>query len=1140
MMRTSLLLTFFLFCISGITFAQNLKKPSSYEITQLPAWAQLMYSENPSVFEVDAMYRSYFADHEFVKTYHTQYYKRWRRAALPYLNETGFIIKPSDETQAQIDRTYLRKQQQQQKTSNWSVVGPITNFQEGLTQGSGQTNVYSFDQCLNSPNVCYCGTEPGEVYKSMDAGANWTCVSMALDFGSGVTAVEVDYSNPNIVFAGGNKGIFRSIDGGTTWFNVLPNSNFGVNELFIHPSNANLIFAATDKGLFKSIDGGTNWTQPYSDACYDIKANTGNSSILYLVKHNGSTLNCEFLKSTDSGQTWVVQSSGWYTSTDPARNDGGARIAVTPADPNRVYAYLIGESKPDDLGYIGVYRSDDGGSSWTLPNTPVGGPYTTTHVNLAIGTSTWLYHQGFYNCALMASPIDPNLIFVGGLNVYKSTDGGATFTSVSGYVGGPLSMHVDNQDFRVIGNETWITTDGGIYHSNDFFTTEPEFRMSGVHGSDYWGFGSGWNEDVLVGGLYHNGNLAYHENYGSGNFLELGGGEAATGYVNPGRNRLTYFSDIGGRRIPYNLSDPIAGAPFGNAPNESYYAAESSEMEFHPNCYSIAYIGKDNKLYKTTDAGASFNVLFSFGNTVNDQVKYIEVSSSNPNVIYLNQQPASGNTGKLWKTTDGGQNWSLVSIPSGNSRRMLLSINPLNENELWIAYPSGANGNKVFKTTNGGQTWDNWTNSILNNESVQSISHIAGTDGGLYVATNKAVYYRNNSSAFTLDNAGLPTFISGNILKPFYRDAKIRLASYGKGIFESGLTESPTLPICRITVDKLNQIAVCAVDSFYFEDHSFLNHSNATWNWTFPTGTPSSSTHRNPSVLFSTAGDHLALLQITDAAGHTDTDSVTVNVSFFQLQTGINEDFQSTFLPNGWSMNNQDGGGTWSLSTSTGGFGNSTQTALFDNYNIDSQHSFDDLVMPLDASVLNIQPYLHFDVAYARWGSGYSDSLAVMVSTDCGVSYQQVYLKGGTTLATSPDNQSFFVPTIDQWRTDSVDLSAYLGQTNLQVAFRNIGAFGNSLYIDNVNLGSLAGLNTTKLPSITMYPNPIQTGSCLTIHGEGIKRVNLISPDGKSIKTEKKFQGSPFEIPENLTSGTYILQVETENQLLNRPLIIIR
>jgi photosystem II stability/assembly factor-like uncharacterized protein len=1139
MMRTSLLLTFFIFCVSGISLSQNLKKPSSHEIDQLPEWAQLMYGENPSVFKVDELYRSYFQEHDFIKTYHTQYYKRWRRAALPFLNEAGYIQKPSVEEQLQVDNAYLGKQTQQ-KSSNWSAVGPITNFQEGLTQGSGQTNVYSFDQCLNVPNVCYCGTEPGEVYKSNDGGANWTCVSLALDFGSGVTAVEVDNTNPNIVFAGGNKGIFRSNDGGNTWINVLPNSNFGVNEILINPGNSNLVFATTDKGLFKSTDGGLNWTQPYSDACYDIKANTANSTILYLVKHNASTLNCEFLKSTDAGQNWLVQTSGWYNSTDPARNDGGARIAVTPADPNRVYAYLIGESKPNDLGYIGVYRSNDGGNTWTLPNGPVGGPYTTSHVNLAIGTSTWLYHQGFYNCALMASPVDPNVIFVGGLNVYKSTDGGATFTSVSGYVGGPLSMHVDNQDFRVIGNETWITTDGGIYHSNDFFASEPEFRMSGVRGADYWGFGSGWNEDVLVGGLYHNGNLAYHENYGSGNFLELGGGEAPTGYVNPGRNRLTYFSDIGGRRIPFNLNDPIAGAPFGNAPNESYYAAESSEMEFHPNCYSIAYIGRENTIFKTTDAGASFNALYTFGNSVNDQVKYIEVSSSNPNVIYLNQQPASGNTGKLWKTTDGGQNWTLLTIPGGNSRRMLLSINPLNENELWIAYASGANGNKVFKTSNGGQSWDNWTNSILNNESVQTIAHIAGTDGGLYVATNKSVYYRNNSSAFMLDNAGLPTFMNGNILKPFYRDAKIRLASYGKGIFESALTEIPSLPICRINVDKLSVVAVCAVDSFYFEDHSFLNHTNATWNWSFPTGTPSSSTQRNPSVLFPTAGDHLAILQITDAAGHTDTDSLTVNVSFFQLQTGINEDFQSNFLPNGWSINNQDGGGTWSLSTSTGGFGNSTKSAVFNNYDIDSQQSFDDLVMPLDASVLDIQPYVYFDVAYARWGSGYSDTLAVMISTDCGASFQQVYLKGGTDLATSPDNQSSFIPTAQQWRTDSVDLSAYLGQTNLQVAFRNKGGWGNNIYIDNINLGSMASLNESLEQSISVYPNPIQGGTCLNIEGDGIKKIQLISPDGKSIKTDRNFEGSIFEIPENVSSGTYILQIESEKQLLNKPLIIIR
>jgi hypothetical protein len=252
--------------------------------------------------------------------------------------------------------------------------------------------------------------------------------------------------------------------------------------------------------------------------------------------------------------------------------------------------------------------------------------------------------------------------------------------------------------------------------------------------------------------------------------------------------------------IPAQLTDPIFGAPFGSAPNESYYAAESSEFEFHPNCYNIGYLGRDNAIWKTTDGGASFNLLYTFGTSVNDQVKYIEQGSNHPNILYLNQQPASGNVGKLWKSIDGGISWTSLTLPTGNSRRMLLALNPLNSDELYIAYPDGSNGSKVFKTTNGGTSWTNHSNAALNNESIQSLVYIAGTDGGLYAATNKAVYYRNNVSNWVIDNAGLPNFTNGNILRPFYRDNKIRLASYGKGIWESNLNQiSAVISVLRST-----------------------------------------------------------------------------------------------------------------------------------------------------------------------------------------------------------------------------------------------------------------------------------------------------------------------------------------------------
>jgi photosystem II stability/assembly factor-like uncharacterized protein len=1130
--------TFFtaLLLFSTAAFAQQMQKPSTTAIAELPQWAQLMYSENPNVYQVSQAYQDYYRTHTFEKNYHTQYYKRWMRQNQYLIDELGFINTPTQVQLQNEDALYFKKQNTL-KTSNWSIVGPITTYQEGLAQGSGQTNVYSFDQCAAQTNVCYCGTEPGEVYKSTNGGLNWTLISKTIDFGSGVTALEVHPLDPNIVIAGGDKGLFLSDDGGLTWTNTLPSTGLNVNEIYILPSNPNLILAATDKGLYRSTDAAQNWTQLYTQKSYDIKQKPGSSQTLYMLKNNPSLIRCEFFVSTDAGLTWTLQDAGWYNSTDPARIDGGGRLAVSPADPEIVYAYLIGNSKPNDYGYIGVYRSNNSGQSWGLPNGQVGGPYSTAHPNLAMGTPTWNYHQGFYNCALVANPNNANELLIGGLNLYRSSDGAGSFAAVSGYIGGPLSLHVDNQDFRVIGNHTWVTTDGGIYHSTDFMTTQPDFYMSGVHGSDYWGFDNGWNEDVLVGGLYHNGNLAYHENYGVGNFLELGGGEAPTGYVNPGDNKLTYYSDVDGKRIPATLDGAIQNASFGINPNESYWAAESTELVFHPNCYSIAYTGKDHQLYRTSDKGASFELVQTFGSNANARINYIEIASDNPQIIYLNQKAASGGIGKLWKTTDGGLTWTQLTIPSGNSSRMLLALNPANAQELWLAYPSGANGFKVYKTMNGGGSWTNLTNSLLNNESVQALGHIAGTDGGIYVATNKAVYYRNNQTDFTLENNGLPLFTNGNILKPFYRDQKIRMATYGKGIYESNLVENPSEVIARITADKLSQTAVCAIDSFYFDDYSFLSHQGANWQWTFPTGSPSSSTLRNPAVYFQSPGQHLAILQVTDGTGQTDTDSLYVTLSMFNFQPGIQEDFQQEFLPQGWSVVDHNGNGTWGLSTSAGGFGNSSQATFFNNYDIDAQGSYDDLIMPIETGYLSQQPYLYFDVAYARWGSGYSDSLQVVVSSDCFATEDVLYFKGGEILATSPDNQAFFIPTNAQWRKDSVDLSAYANSGNLQIAFRNIGDWGNCLYLDNINLGSLANTTEIQAAKRMIYPNPACPGSSIHVSGAEATFARLLDMKGKEVLQFE--MNAPIALPQEIRSGTYLLQIHSEQLITNHSLIII-
>ena len=181
----------------------------------------------------------------------------------------------------------------------------------------------------------------------------------------------------------------------------------------------------------------------------------------------------------------------------------------------------------------------------------------------------------------MVNPQNADEILVGGLNLWRSVDGAQSFTSVAGYVGGPLNMHVDMQDFRATAQGTWITNDGGIYFSTDFFSFDNQVRMKGVHGTEWWGFDSGWNEDVFIGGAYHNGNISWYQNYPSGNFLQLGGAEPASGYVNRGLNRKVVSSELAGKILPLSIGQTIFGFSVSLYPNESYYSAESKIGRAH-------------------------------------------------------------------------------------------------------------------------------------------------------------------------------------------------------------------------------------------------------------------------------------------------------------------------------------------------------------------------------------------------------------------------------------------------------------------------------------------------------------------------------------------------------------------------------
>ncbi|MBC8047121.1 MAG: T9SS type A sorting domain-containing protein, partial [Fimbriimonadaceae bacterium] len=735
-------------------------------------------------------------------------------------------------------------------------------------------------------------------------------------------------------------------------------------------------------------------------------------------------------------------------------------------------------------------------------------------------------------------------ILIGGLNLWKSDDGGYTFTPLGGYISSTLDMHPDMQDFRSTETGYWITSDGGVNFSTDFFVSDNQRKSAGIHGADYWGFGQGWNEDVTVGGLYHNGNIAHYENYGEGNYLQLGGAEPPSGYINPGNNRKVYTSDLGSAIIPSEIGEQIIYGGVGLFPNESYWSAYSSEMEFHPANYNIVYLGNENKLWKSTDGATSFNVVYEFGINPNAEVGYFEIARSNYDVIYFSQRPVSGSIGKLWKTTDGGTTFSELTIPSatGYRDRILLALNPENENDIYLAYPGASDGNKIFHSDDGGMSWDNISSSILNGEEVRSIFYVGGTDGGIYACTNYAVYYRNNSTDWFAFNDGLPFFANTDISKPFYRDGKIRLATYGKGIWQSDLYEYPEHPVAQPMVDKFNTF--CAADTFYFEDHSILMHAGATWSWTFEDGTPSASTIRNPKVIFDGTGEHAVTLTVTDINGNTSTRSLIISVDEID-QTEIAETFEEIFPPAYWTTTGINAGtGIWNKTTDAGGYDESTSSAMANNYWYDLQGAYGDLRAFINLSEIT-SPELFYDVAYAQYDNYYSDTLVILISTDCGETFTELYRVGGEDLSTAPDyTADVFYPDADEWRTDSLDLSIAAGEENVQIIFRNIGRWGQALYIDNVNVKgfSVAIESTVEQNNVNIYPNPVAAGSTITLSGNINEQFSLeiFNANGIMMMKEKINTNGSILLDEKIfASGIYNFKLEGEKFIRFGKLVVM-
>lgn len=283
------------------------------------------------------------------------------------------------------------------------------------------------------------------------------------------------------------------------------------------------------------------------------------------------------------------------------------------------------------------------------------------------------------------------------------------------------------------------------------------------------------------------------------------------------------------------------------------------------------------------------------------------------------------------------------------------------------------------------------------------------------------------------------------------------------------------IPVADFTATPLT---VCTGSTVTFTDAS----TNASsWSWNFgTTANPQTSVLQNPTVTYNTVGTYPVTLTATNTDGsdvETKTNYVTV-VSGTGAALPLSEGFVSgTFPPTGWSITNLNSSTTWTRSTAAGNAPTTGNSMMFDNANIDDTGDNDLVVLKaLDFSSTSTAQ-LKFDVAYARYNASYFDGLQVTVSVGCGTTSSTiVYNKQGSTLATAPDVTNPFTPTAAQWRTETVDLTPFIGNSKVVVAFKNVAGWGQRLFVDNINLTGVS----SPIASFTTTSTSICKGESVT------------------------------------------------------------
>ncbi len=1049
-------------------------------------WVDKKNNPNENFYSIQQEFNSYWNGkaHERGKGYKA--FRRWEWFSEPRVYPSGDMALASKaKAQEEFNLFLSQNPVSAQKisapsgvasvTGNWSPIGPF-----GSPAG-GDAGRISFIRFMpGNVNTVFVGTGAGGMWVSTNAGASWTTNTNSLAV-LGCSDLAIDPTNTNIMYlATGDvdsgdtysTGILKSTDGGLTWVSTgltwAVTLQRTIGRLLINPSNPNILLAATSAGIYRTTNGGTTWAVVKTGNYKDMEFKSGDLTNVFAV--SGSA----FTRSIDGGLTFTTTTTGLPT--------GGVNrmaLSVTPADAN--YIYVLCSSSADN-GFYGLYRSVNGGVSFVLMSSSPNIFGWSTDGSDAGG-------QGWYDIACGVSPTNKDEIICGGVNSWKSLDGGTSWVINSHWYGGGGNPYV-HADLHAVeylnGSTCYMGTDGGVARTTDNGATWTTINgLMNIAQVTRIGQSSTTANYVISGHQDNGTNLMNGTNWTS-----IYGGDGSDCFVDWSSNSTLIASYVQGDfQKSVNGGGSFTAIQNGLTGTGAWVAPIMQD----PNNSNIFYCGYQ-QVFKSIDKGNNWTQLGTIAGS--STIYHLAAAPSNTNVLYAARSTS------LFKTVDGGLNWTAITtgLPTGSAQISRVAVDNLDANNVFVTFSGYSTGNKVFMSINGGTSWTNISTG-LPNLPVNCITYSNNSNDVIYAGTDVGIYVRDNTmTSWTPFMSGLPNVIV-NDLEIFYPTGKIRAATYGRGVWESdvysnlGLDASITTIInpvngsttCNtnvtpsIVLKNMGNTTITSVNILYKMDSA----ATQTLNWTGSLLSAASATINLNLFSGLTTAAHTFSVWLTSPNGSVDqntaNDYSSSTFTVISVPVGVSlpftEGFEgTTFVPTGWTKiatNTINASTTWTrVLNSTGLTAGSTAVARMDNFSstVDMSGQIDALRTPaLSFATANSTLKLKFDISHKMYSTTDIDSLNIYISIDCGTSWTRLYTKGGTQLATvAGTTTAAYTPTANtQWRRDSLSLSAYAGQPSVYLKFESRSGWGNYLYLDNINVTSVSSAVPVAALSVT-------------------------------------------------------------------------